>query len=139
MKEIAVYNEEREKNPCCGSKWTAPCQGMPTAVNLSCLENSFPRLNITEATDLLLCRKVSSLSAAVGICTSLKNFLPIVTICGASGPDQVSEGPQAKQHMPNPACMQQTLAAKGKVSSILDYLRSKFYHCISLKQHTDLH
>lgn len=35
MKETAVYENEREEKPYCGSKWDAPClcQGMPTAEN----------------------------------------------------------------------------------------------------------
>lgn len=44
MKETAVYENEREEKPCCGSKGDAPCfcQGMPTA------ESKLKQLSTTE-------------------------------------------------------------------------------------------
>lgn len=81
MKETAVYENEREEKPYCGSKWDAPClcQGMPTAEN-KLIPAASKQLSTTEYHKgdwWQVCRKDFSLSATVGTCMSLKkNFLP---------------------------------------------------------------
>lgn len=98
------------------------------------LRNRFPLLNISKVTDLLLCRKDFSLSATVGTCTSLKNFLPYSNhlaywhlrffqtfVLG------LNQNRCLKFSSPNTADeippIQQTPAAWGKGSSISYYLR----------------